>query len=67
MAAGEEMMLDPRAPYRGGLAGLHHDLPSRPDARRGASGLVVWWMRKTVQSLKTREMGLAGVVESEPK
>ena len=37
------------------------------DAQRGASGRVVRWMQKTVRSLRIGELGLVGVVESEPE
>jgi hypothetical protein len=65
VAAGEDVMLDLQALYRGGLAGW---IPpwQYPLLGRGASGQAVRWTRKAVRSLKSEELGFAGVVESEP-
>ena len=70
MAASEKVMLDLRALYKGGLAGWIPPWqypPSRAIARMGAGIRVVRWTRKSVRSLKSGQLGFAGVMESEPK
>jgi hypothetical protein len=69
VAAGEGVMLDPRAWYRGGLAGWippwRYSFAGR--CTKGSIGRVVRWARKAVRSPKSGELGFASVVEPEPE
>ena len=63
VAASEKVMLDPRALYGGGLAGC---VPPWQYSLRGPMH-EVRWTQTSVRSLKSEQLGFAGVVESEPE